>query len=85
MNEIALTASRDRERSGLRSSASVIAEQESNTLAGGNSNSPGERGTSKVIPGDESSTRRIVTRVNALHANRRRSINCSRRRVIMEN
>ena len=70
MNKIALTASRDRERSRLRSSASVIAEQEPNTLTGGEINKPGERGASEVIPGDKSSTRRIVTRVNALHTSR---------------
>jgi hypothetical protein len=67
MNEIALTASEDRERSGLGGSTGVIAEQQSKTLASGDGNSPGERGTGQTIPGEECGSRRGVTRVDALH------------------
>ena len=66
-NKIALTARLDRERSGLRSRTGVVTEQEYNALASGNVNGPGVGCASQVIPRLESGTRRVVTRLNALH------------------
>jgi len=66
-NKIGLTASEDRERSGLRSSSGGVTKQQSNTLASRDGNNPGERGACEIIPGYYGGTGRVVARVNTLH------------------
>ena len=66
-NETVLTASNDRERSGLRSSTGTVTKHKHKTLAGGNGDEPGERGASQTLPGEESRRRWAVTGDNTLH------------------
>jgi len=66
-DKIALTARLDLERSGLRSSTSVITEQEAKICARGNIDNPGERGAGQIIPGEESGAGRVITGMDTLH------------------
>ena len=60
------TARLDCESGGLRSRAGGITEQESETCARGDGNSPGLRGARQIIPGNDSRAGWVVTRVDAL-------------------
>jgi hypothetical protein len=60
MNETVLTAREDREKRGQCSSAGGVTKHQYETLAGGDGNNPGERGTCQTSPGKERTARGVL-------------------------